>query len=322
MSREQDRAAADVLGALTELVRLKDGPRDAAYERDKPLAWNWARRAIANASPTPITTAQAYEAWDRAIKLGASNEYDAVQNLPAVLGLTRCTTDVVAAYDAAEEANKDGRDPVVVAIERLGVPVSDEPPTVEGKPTPAPRTISDLELLRRYITFLDGHEPASKVNLDAYLERAALEPQHAARLRALTWTLADVTPASGDVTWATWAQQCYVSTDTMLGLAYEYLAQHEGPFIDYLNALGARARGVTMKSSRPATPAPPRMPEQPPTTSPTVAARDLTAGVVTSIGTVTKVSPIRIDGQPGVHVHFDSGAERYYENERLVPVQP
>lgn len=33
--------------ALAELVRLKDGPRDAAYERDKPVAWTEARAALA-----------------------------------------------------------------------------------------------------------------------------------------------------------------------------------------------------------------------------------------------------------------------------------
>jgi hypothetical protein len=32
--------------ALRELVRLKDGPRDEAYERDKPKAWDAARAAL------------------------------------------------------------------------------------------------------------------------------------------------------------------------------------------------------------------------------------------------------------------------------------
>jgi len=32
---------------LAELVRLKDGPRDAAYERDKPIAWARARAVLA-----------------------------------------------------------------------------------------------------------------------------------------------------------------------------------------------------------------------------------------------------------------------------------
>ena len=34
---------SEVREALAELVRLKDGPRDEAYERDKPLAWERAR---------------------------------------------------------------------------------------------------------------------------------------------------------------------------------------------------------------------------------------------------------------------------------------
>lgn len=34
------------LDALRELVALKDGPRDAQYERRKPLAWEAARRAV------------------------------------------------------------------------------------------------------------------------------------------------------------------------------------------------------------------------------------------------------------------------------------
>ena len=38
---EKDAAEA----ALAELVRLKDGPRDAAYEEAKPYAWAQARRA-------------------------------------------------------------------------------------------------------------------------------------------------------------------------------------------------------------------------------------------------------------------------------------
>lgn len=32
---------------LARLVALKDGPRDAAYERDKPAAWQAARDALA-----------------------------------------------------------------------------------------------------------------------------------------------------------------------------------------------------------------------------------------------------------------------------------
>lgn len=33
---------------LRELVELKDGPRDDAYERRKPAAWTWARRVLSN----------------------------------------------------------------------------------------------------------------------------------------------------------------------------------------------------------------------------------------------------------------------------------
>lgn len=44
-TRQHDDTAA--MAALRELVRLKDGPRDAAYERDKPLAWDRAREVLA-----------------------------------------------------------------------------------------------------------------------------------------------------------------------------------------------------------------------------------------------------------------------------------
>lgn len=37
----------DAEAALAELVRLKDGPRDAAYERAKPIAWSRARAVLA-----------------------------------------------------------------------------------------------------------------------------------------------------------------------------------------------------------------------------------------------------------------------------------
>lgn len=36
---------------MAELVRLKDGPRDAAYELAKPLAWREARAALEPALP-------------------------------------------------------------------------------------------------------------------------------------------------------------------------------------------------------------------------------------------------------------------------------
>jgi hypothetical protein len=41
--------------ALRLLVNLKDGPRDADYERDKPLAWDLARAAVAEADALQAT---------------------------------------------------------------------------------------------------------------------------------------------------------------------------------------------------------------------------------------------------------------------------
>lgn len=40
----------DVRNALAKLVELKDGPRDENYEREKPLAWQAARDALAGSS--------------------------------------------------------------------------------------------------------------------------------------------------------------------------------------------------------------------------------------------------------------------------------
>jgi len=37
--------------SLSELVKLKDGPRDSDYERRKPLAWAAARRVLASIPP-------------------------------------------------------------------------------------------------------------------------------------------------------------------------------------------------------------------------------------------------------------------------------
>lgn len=47
---EKDAAEA----ALAELVRLKDGPRDAAYEEAKPYAWAQARLVLSEASPVSL----------------------------------------------------------------------------------------------------------------------------------------------------------------------------------------------------------------------------------------------------------------------------
>lgn len=41
------REAASYKSALAWLVRLKDGPRDATYEKEKPEAWAFARRVLA-----------------------------------------------------------------------------------------------------------------------------------------------------------------------------------------------------------------------------------------------------------------------------------
>lgn len=41
-----ERRGAEALAVLRELVRLKDGPRDTAYERAKPKAWDAARRLL------------------------------------------------------------------------------------------------------------------------------------------------------------------------------------------------------------------------------------------------------------------------------------
>lgn len=46
-------AAIEALGALAELVRLKDGPRDAGYRAAKDEAWRVARRLVV-VSPEPI----------------------------------------------------------------------------------------------------------------------------------------------------------------------------------------------------------------------------------------------------------------------------
>jgi hypothetical protein len=40
------RLSIPIRAALVELVALKDGPRDAEYERRKPLAWQAARDAL------------------------------------------------------------------------------------------------------------------------------------------------------------------------------------------------------------------------------------------------------------------------------------
>lgn len=46
--RAAERECDSYREVLAELVRLKDGPRDAAYERDKPKAWQAARDALRN----------------------------------------------------------------------------------------------------------------------------------------------------------------------------------------------------------------------------------------------------------------------------------
>lgn len=44
--REALHQNAEAREALSELVRLKDGPRDEEYERQKELAWERARRVL------------------------------------------------------------------------------------------------------------------------------------------------------------------------------------------------------------------------------------------------------------------------------------
>ncbi len=59
LARERDEYRAEVerlRAALRELVALKDGPRDADYERRKPAAWDAARRALdGDGQPQPRT---------------------------------------------------------------------------------------------------------------------------------------------------------------------------------------------------------------------------------------------------------------------------
>lgn len=55
--------ADDAELALAELVRLKDGPRDEAYERDKPAAWDRARAVLARRAEPATPPADALP-WD------------------------------------------------------------------------------------------------------------------------------------------------------------------------------------------------------------------------------------------------------------------
>ena len=47
---KQDADMAELLAAATDLLRLKDGPRDEAYEAAKPVAWARLRSAVAEAT--------------------------------------------------------------------------------------------------------------------------------------------------------------------------------------------------------------------------------------------------------------------------------
>jgi hypothetical protein len=53
---EEAKPQVPVAEALRELVELKDGPRDAEYERRKLAAWERARQALAEFSPSPSPT--------------------------------------------------------------------------------------------------------------------------------------------------------------------------------------------------------------------------------------------------------------------------
>jgi hypothetical protein len=48
----QEANMAELVAAATELLRLKDGLRDEAYESAKPAAWERLRAAVAAATPT------------------------------------------------------------------------------------------------------------------------------------------------------------------------------------------------------------------------------------------------------------------------------
>lgn len=90
-----------VRDALAELVRLKDGPRDEAYERDKPRAWDAARRAL---SAAPQETPER-EALQR-IRLHGSPWWRDEWGTPA-----KVASDALDAADAALSASREEQPP-------------------------------------------------------------------------------------------------------------------------------------------------------------------------------------------------------------------
>lgn len=65
--------------ALTELVDLKDGPRDAAYEAKKPEAWRNARLALGRPGLDPrLTNAQSSRSKTRVTKAMLDVFFDAL----------------------------------------------------------------------------------------------------------------------------------------------------------------------------------------------------------------------------------------------------
>lgn len=54
--RNERGRTGELEAALRELVTLKDGPRDADYERRKPAAWQRARDLLDRTAPLPTPT--------------------------------------------------------------------------------------------------------------------------------------------------------------------------------------------------------------------------------------------------------------------------
>lgn len=60
---EKERTA--LRSALTRLVQLKDGPRDSVYLREKPKAWDAARRVLGHPDPArPMQRSQGVDDGD------------------------------------------------------------------------------------------------------------------------------------------------------------------------------------------------------------------------------------------------------------------
>ena len=71
--REAEARAERAERALGTLVRLKDGPRDEAYEAAKPAAWEAARAAVSGVAPTAPArhaTLAEWRAWAETLHPG------------------------------------------------------------------------------------------------------------------------------------------------------------------------------------------------------------------------------------------------------------